>query len=153
MIPRFKEKALEHKDGHYIVQDWMGTITEISDEYDYTYIRSPKDSVTRRWLKFPVENRKDWEEMKKRGCPMISLDSDGYTAKLIPLWIEAGINCCEPMEVAAENDIVGCRRIYGEKMAYREGIDKRAIAKEARSRIHKPCVCSFSNIKNLALKG
>ena len=251
MIPTFKEKVLEHKSGHYIVQDWMGAITEISDEYDYTYIRSPKDFVTRRWLKFPVENRKDWDEMKKRfspktaerypedfearckaldsqdypitlningsfwqlrewcgmenlcmlmlddsdwveemvnfwanfvsevmttiqkkvkidcvvisedmayktrsmisprmvrqvllpvyqrwvpeikkgGCPIISLDSDGYIAELIPLWIEAGINCCEPMEVAAGNDIVEYRRVYGKKMAYRGGIDKRAIAK------------------------
>ena len=36
MIPTFEEKVLEHQDGHYIVQDWMGAITEISDEYDYT---------------------------------------------------------------------------------------------------------------------
>ncbi len=31
MIPTFKEKVLEHKDGHTIVQDWMGAIVEISD--------------------------------------------------------------------------------------------------------------------------
>ena len=43
MMPEFEERVLEHKDGHYIVQDWMGAITEISDEYDYTYIRSAKD--------------------------------------------------------------------------------------------------------------
>ena len=34
MNPKFEEKVLEHRDGHYIVQDWMGNITEISDEYD-----------------------------------------------------------------------------------------------------------------------
>jgi hypothetical protein len=32
MIPQFEEKVIEHRDGHYIVQDWMGAITEISDE-------------------------------------------------------------------------------------------------------------------------
>ncbi|MCX6374642.1 MAG: hypothetical protein NTU88_01135, partial [Armatimonadetes bacterium] len=69
MIPVFEEKVLEHKDGHYIVQDWMGAITEISDEYDYTYIRGAKDFVTRKWHKFPVENRKDWEQMKWRFNP------------------------------------------------------------------------------------
>ncbi len=62
MIPTFEEKVLEHRDGHYIVQDWMGAITEISDEYDYTYIRSAKDFVTRKWHSFPVQNRQDWEE-------------------------------------------------------------------------------------------
>ena len=66
MIPEFEEKVLEHKNGHYIVQDWMGNITEISDEYDYTYIREAKDFVTRKWHKFPVETRADFEEMKKR---------------------------------------------------------------------------------------
>ncbi|MCD6231332.1 hypothetical protein J7K28_01705 [Candidatus Aerophobetes bacterium] len=66
MIPTFEEKVLEHKDGHYIVQDWMGAITEISDKYDYTYIRRAKDFVTRKWHKFPVENHRDWELMKER---------------------------------------------------------------------------------------
>ena len=271
MIPTFEEKVLEHKDGHYIVSDWMGAITEISDKYDYTYIRSAKDFVTRKWHKFPVENEKDWERIKERynpktqgrfpddfaercqklknrdyivylgingpfwqlrewcgfenlcilmatksdfvqemidfwtefvsetlspilkkveidhicisedmaykehsmispamvrkfllptwkcwsnqieksslpspspqsppleggegrggGCPIIDLDSDGYIGELIPLWIEAGINCCCPMEVAAGNDIVQYRKIYGKQMAYHGGINKRAIAK------------------------
>lgn len=250
MIPEFEEKVLEHKDGHYIVQDWMGAITEISDKYDYTYLRTAKDFVTRKWHKFPVQNHADWEGMKKRfdpktpgrypedfeerckalqnrdyvvsfgfngpfwqlrewcgmenlcmlmidkpdfvqemidfwtdfvsetmapilarvqvdyvvisedmaykahsmispkmarrfllpsyerwtaelrkaGCPVIAMDSDGYVAELIPIWIEGGINCCTPMEVAAGNDIVECRKIYGRKMAYIGGIDKRAIA-------------------------
>ena len=66
MIPIFEEKVLEHINGHYIVQDWMGAITEISDEYDYTYIREAIDFVTRKWHKFPVETRQDFEEMKKR---------------------------------------------------------------------------------------
>ncbi len=77
MIPEFEEKVLEHKDGHYLVQDWMGAITEISDEFDYTYIREAKDFVTRKWHKFPVETREDWEEMKKRFRP----DSPGRFPK------------------------------------------------------------------------
>ena len=69
MIPTFEEKVLEHKDGHYIVQDWMGAITEISDRFDYTYIRSARDFVTRKWHKFPVRNWADWEAMKWRFDP------------------------------------------------------------------------------------
>lgn len=251
MIPTFEEKVLEHKNGHYIVQDWMGAITEISDKYDYTYIRSARDFVTRKWHKFPVENREDWEEMKWRynvksegrfaedfaercrklrdadypitfkfngpfwqlrewlglenlcimmieqpgfiekmidfwtdfvsetmapilenvrvdavmigedmaykahsmvspsmvrrflqtaykqwnseikasKCPIFDMDSDGYVGELIPIWIESGMNCCDPIEVAAGNDIVEYRRRFGKKMAYRGGIDKRTLAK------------------------
>ena len=250
MIPTFEEKVLAHKNDHYIVQDWMGAITEISDTYDYTYIRAPKDFVTRKWHKFPVETRADWELMKDRyqvdapgrfakewsrnsqppesrefiltvdfngpfwqlrewcglvnlclffadqpefvqemidfwkefvsqvlarilkqvkvdrvrisedmaykahsmispamvrkfllpsydqwvsevreaGCPLVDVDSDGYIGELIPLWIEAGINVCEPVEVAAGNDIAAFRRHFGRQMAYLGGIDKRAIA-------------------------
>lgn len=65
MIPTFEEKVLAHEDGHYIVQDWMGAITEISDTYDYTYIRRAKDFVTRKWHQFPVESRSDFEEKLK----------------------------------------------------------------------------------------
>ncbi len=250
MIPTFEEKVLEHRDGHYIVQDWMGAITEISDQYDYTYIRSAKDFVTRHWHSFPVKSRADWEEqikwrydpadparfspefweraaaaeasgkavaisingpfwqmrewvgmealcklmvddpqlvhdmaetwtrftvqvletllrrvrldilftsedmaykahsmispamtrrflqptyftwrdLLKSGDAFIDMDSDGYIPHLVPIWIESGITVCDPIEVAAGNDIVAFRREFGRQMAYRGGIDKRAIA-------------------------
>lgn len=69
MIPQFEEKVLEHKDGHYVVQDWMGAVVEISDEFDVTYLRGARDFVTRAWLKEPVETHGDWEDMKKRYNP------------------------------------------------------------------------------------
>lgn len=251
MMPVFEEKVLEHKDGHYIVQDWMGNITEISDEYDVTYIRSAKDFVTRKWHKFPVETRADFEAMKKRynadepkrypadfaervkkmknrdyvvslhvsgpfwqlrewcgfeplcmkfieepefvhemvefwteyvsrvlrrlldagvldslginedmaykeksmispamtrefllptwrrwvseakaaGVPLVDMDSDGKVDELIPIWIEAGIDVCDPIEVAAGNDINLYRKQFGKKIAFRQGVDKRCMAK------------------------
>ena len=251
MVPTFEEKVLAHRNGHYIVQDWMGAITEISDEYDYTYIRSAKDFVTRRWHRFPVRNRREWirniawrydpgdperyapdiddrcqalrsrqhvwgltingpfwqlrewcglanlcllmideptfvremidcwtqfvlvtldrllelavpdyvvisedmaykihsmispamarsflaptwrrwvDDIRDAGCPIVAIDCDGYIGELLPVWIEAGFNCCTPVEVAAGNDIVSYRRKYGERMAYLGGIDKRALA-------------------------
>jgi uroporphyrinogen decarboxylase len=250
MNPKFEEKVLEHKDGHYIVQDWMGAVTEISDEYDYTYIRTAKDFVTRRWHKWPVETWDDWEKMKERfnpkdparfpddfeercrilaerdypitvhfngpfwqlreflgmeglcmmmleqpdlvldmtlfwrdfvvetmkpllervapdilhfsedmcfkehpmcspeqtrhfcgpcydawvqearaaGTKVFAVDSDGRVDLLIPVWLDYGINAVDPMEVAAGNDIVALREQYGKRLAFRGGIDKRAMA-------------------------
>jgi uroporphyrinogen decarboxylase len=251
MIPTFEEEVLEHRDGHYIVRDWMGAITEISDTYDYTYIRTAKDFVTRKWHKWPVENRDDWEDMKwrydpdapgrfpddfeercadswdrdnvislnfngpfwqlrewcgmeglcllmveqpdfvhemaefwtefcstclgritscmqvdcitlnedmaykahsmispemvraflmpfyqrlreesrSRGCPLMGIDSDGYIGELLPLWLECDVRLATPMEVAAHNDLVEYRRLYGREMAYTGGLDKRALAR------------------------
>jgi uroporphyrinogen decarboxylase len=251
MRPQFEEKVLEHRDGHYIVQDWMGNITEISDQYDVTYIRSAKDFVTRKWHKFPVETAADFTAMQRRyeaadpgrwpadfatrvaaardretlttvfvpgpfwqmrewcgfeplcllfvdqpkfvaamvefwsdyvsalltralatgvvdrvhvsedmaykgasmvsprmarkfllpvwkrwgaivrnaGVPVFDMDSDGNVAELIPLWIEAGFNLCDPLEVAAGCDVVALRKRFGRSIAFSGGIDKRAMAR------------------------
>jgi uroporphyrinogen decarboxylase len=250
LIPQFQEKVIDHSGGHLIVQDWKGNICEISDRFDVTYLRVPKDFVTRRWLKCPVAGRDDWQQMKERyridspgrfpadfaarcerlrrrdwplvlsfsgpfwqlrewcgfenlcilmidqpdfvaemaafwadfvaavldrifphatpdmvhlsedmaykahsmispamtrrfcspsyerwaaiarssGVPLVGVDSDGYVADLIPIWIDSGIHACDPMEVAAHNDIREYRRRFGRAMAYQGGIDKRAIA-------------------------
>jgi len=61
--------------------------------------------------------------------PLVAIDSDGYIGELIPIWIESGVNCCDPIEVAAHCDINEFRRQFGHKMAYRGGVDKRCIAK------------------------
>lgn len=251
LMPEFETKILDHRDGHCIVLDWMGAVTEISDRFDESYLRKAKDFVTRKWHKFPVENREDWQEMKKRydpdspgrmptgftercreleraeaisslcvsgvfwqlrewcgfenlcllmaddpafvhdmagfwiefvsvmleivlsvttpvclfiqedmaykgnsmispamtrefiqpaykrwagmarkkGCPIVEVDSDGYIGGLIPIWIESGINCCSPVEVAAHCSATEFRREFGRNMAYSGGIDKRVIAR------------------------
>lgn len=250
MNPAFEEKVLEHREGHYIVQDWMGAITEISDSYDYTYIRTAKDFVTRKWHRFPVQTRADWERMAwrydaddparwpvdwaqvcaslagsglavvmqlngpfwqmrewvgltnlcllmhddpalvdemadhwqrftlallerttrdlqidalmvsedmaykahsmispamarrflqptyrawhelltSRGCRVFDMDSDGDVSELIPLWLESGFNCHNPIEIAAGNAPLALRVQYGRRLALRGGMDKRVLA-------------------------
>lgn len=254
MIPQFEEKILEEKEKSRIVQDWKGNICEIDKKFTVEYLRNAIDFVTRRWIKCPVENRKDWEDMKRRynaddparlpkdaaelgqklrqrewfvefslsgpfwqlrewvgfeglcmlfyddpglagdmiafweefiarllkqtfkyftpdsvhisedmayknfsmispvmarkfilptwkrwgeiirnaAVPIYAVDSDGYIGELIPLWIEAGVNVCDPIEVAAGNDITAFRKQFGKNMAYRGGVDKRAMAKGGR---------------------
>ncbi|NLL82661.1 MAG: hypothetical protein GX230_00265 [Lentisphaerae bacterium] len=73
---------------------------------------------------------KRWGEViRGAGITLYGCDSDGYIGDLIPLWIEAGINFCDPIEVAAHNDIADFRRRFGRDMAYVGGVDKRAIAR------------------------
>ncbi len=250
MMPHFEEKVIEQTDRTKIVQDWKGNICEISSEFDLRHLRDAIDFVTRRWIKCPVESRKDWPDMKRRydpdepgrlpddaaalgqklkdrdyplqihfagpfwqlrewlgfenlcmmlyddrafvqemiefwsdyiarllkrtfeyyipdgfhiaedmaykgfsmispqdcrgllmpcwekwgrivreaGVPVYAVDSDGYIGELIPLWIECGVNCCDPIEVAAGNDINAFRKEFGRNIAYRGGVDKRCIA-------------------------
>jgi uroporphyrinogen decarboxylase len=240
MIPQFEEKIIEQKENSRIVQDWKGNICEIGNEFTVEHLRNAIDFVTRRWIKCPVENRLDWEKMKKRydagdpsrypqdtpenreewkrrthplgihvsgpfwqlrewvgfenlcmmfiedpilvkdmvlfwedyivrlllkvfslttldyfyisedmayksfsmispsmcrefllptwkrwgeivhqnNVPLYICDSDGFIGELIPIWIEGGINVCDPIEVAAGNDIVEFREKFGNNIAY-----------------------------------
>ncbi len=67
--------------------------------------------------------------IREAGCPLYAMDSDGSIGELVPIWMEAGINACDPIEVAAGNDINAFRTRFGARMGFRGGIDKRAIAR------------------------
>lgn len=79
---------------------------------------------------FLLPTWRTWGEIcREAGVPIYDVDSDGYVGTLIPVWIEAGLNCNCPQEVAAGNDLPAYRRQFGTRMAYRGGVDKRAMAK------------------------
>lgn len=60
MLPRFEEKIIEQTDRYKIWIDDLGALRK-----DFTDIENP-GFVTRSWLKFPVESRSDFLEIKKR---------------------------------------------------------------------------------------
>ncbi len=73
---------------------------------------------------------REWAAVCKTGrVPVYEVDSDGFVGSLIPVWIEAGFICNSPQEVAAGNDLPAYSRQFGRRMAYRGGVDKRAMAK------------------------
>jgi hypothetical protein len=63
-----------------------------------------------------------------QGIKILSLDTDGDCSKLIPLFMECGINLLFPFEVAAGSDIVAYRKQYP-NLGIMGGIDKQEIAK------------------------
>jgi uroporphyrinogen decarboxylase len=64
------------------------------------------------------------------GIPLVDVDSDGNVAKLIPLWLEAGVDMLHPMEVTAGMDVVALKQQYGDRLLLRGGIDKRELARD-----------------------
>jgi hypothetical protein len=73
--------------------------------------------------------KKITELLHSNGIDIIFVDCDGNVDKLIPLWLESGINFITPMEQTAGNDIVAYRKKYGKDLIIGGGIDKRALAK------------------------
>jgi Uroporphyrinogen decarboxylase (URO-D) len=99
---------------------------QVSEDMAYKMHSMISPAMARRFL-LPTWDR--WiRALRATGCPILSVDSDGYIAELIPVWIEAGFNHTWPVEVAAGNDIVAYRRRYGKQIAFGGGIDKRALA-------------------------
>jgi uroporphyrinogen decarboxylase len=68
----------------------------------------------------------DW--LRSQGIKHIGLDSDGNIHKLIPIWLDAGIDHLWPFEVQAGMDVLEVRSTYGHDLAIVGGIDKRAVA-------------------------
>jgi uroporphyrinogen decarboxylase len=58
----------------------------------------------------------------------VILHTDGNIWKLIPLLIEAGFDCLQPLEVKAGMDLVALKREFGDRLAFMGGIDVRAMA-------------------------
>jgi len=99
----------------------------ISEDMAYKVKAMISPAMTRR---FCMPSWTAWSaQLRAAGVPIVDMDSDGYVGELIPLWIESGITVCDPLEVAAGNDIVAMRGQFGDSIAFRQGIDKRAIAK------------------------
>ncbi|MDP6110439.1 MAG: uroporphyrinogen decarboxylase family protein [Planctomycetota bacterium] len=70
------------------------------------------------------------DHLKKYGIEHIWLDSDGNTEVLIPLFLEMGVTCHWPCEIAADMDPVRLRNQYGKDLALCGGIDKRELTKD-----------------------
>ncbi len=70
-----------------------------------------------------------------RGCGVecITVDSDGDVLKMIPVFLEAGVDALMPFEVQAGMDVVGIREQYGNSFCIIGGIDKRALARDRTS--------------------
>ncbi|MBI2192249.1 MAG: hypothetical protein HYU36_09715 [Planctomycetes bacterium] len=71
--------------------------------------------------------------LRQHGVKHLWLDSDGNTEVLIPLFLEAGITCHWPCEIAAGMDPVKLRRRFGRDLALCGGIDKRELARDRKA--------------------
>jgi uroporphyrinogen decarboxylase len=56
------------------------------------------------------------------------LHSCGRVSELIPLYIEAGLDCLEPLEVKAGMDLISLKAQFGDVMCFMGGIDVRKMA-------------------------
>jgi len=87
---------------------------------------SPK--IVKEWM-LP-RYRKITRLLRDNGVEVIQVDCDGNVDELLPLWMDAGVNCIYPLEVAAGMDPIKLRKKYGKNLILTGGIDKRELAKD-----------------------
>ena len=68
------------------------------------------------------------EWLRSKGIKHIGLDSDGSVWKLIPIWLDSGIDILWPFEVQAGMDVKEVRKTFGKSFVIFGGIDKKEIA-------------------------
>ncbi|MBN2305927.1 MAG: hypothetical protein JXQ72_15705 [Anaerolineae bacterium] len=67
--------------------------------------------------------------LRSYGVDVIWVDCDGNIDRLIPLWLEAGINCMFPLEIGTWGaDPVRYRQQYGRDLLMMGGFDKHILA-------------------------
>lgn len=71
--------------------------------------------------------RKVWDLLAARGARLFDQDSDGDMRRIIPAFLDAGVNCMHPIEPASAMDIVALRAEYGSRLAFYGGIDKHVL--------------------------
>ena len=72
--------------------------------------------------------------LRAHGCDVVWLDCDGCIDQLLPLWLDAGVNCMFPVEVGTWGaDPVKYRKQYGKELLMMGGFDKHILAKGPRA--------------------
>ncbi len=66
--------------------------------------------------------------LRQHGCTVIWTDCDGDVTRLVPVWLEAGLNCMFPLEVHPGSDPVKYRKTWGRQILLRGGIAKYQLA-------------------------
>ena len=75
--------------------------------------------------------QKRTELFHRYGIDIISLDCDGVTEKLLPIWVENGVNTMFPIEVGTWGDqFASARRKYGKTLRGVGGMDKTVLRKD-----------------------
>ncbi len=65
------------------------------------------------------------------------LHSCGNVSELVPVLIDAGLDCLQPLEVKAGMDLINLKAKYGDSLSFMGGIDVRLMADEDPSKIEE----------------
>ncbi|MEE4194960.1 MAG: uroporphyrinogen decarboxylase family protein [Anaerolineae bacterium] len=116
----------------------LQTILEVNDDFDYAHYWediSFKNGplVSPRFFRKKVGPyyKRNAELLNAHGITLTSLDSDGNIDKLVPIWLENGVNTMFPIEVGTwKASIAPWREQYGRELRGVGGMNKVVFSKD-----------------------
>ncbi len=150
--PALVEEVMEH-----ITTMVLSTIDKAVKEVDFDFGSMWEDMCFNHG---PIISPDDFERLMvpryeriskrlgKQGVDVIFVDCDGDINQLVPLWLQAGINCMFPIEVAAGSDPIELRDKYGDQVLLLGGVDKIALIRGKEAIDHE-----LSRIEALVAEG
>jgi uroporphyrinogen-III decarboxylase len=136
LISFYEQPDLIHEMMDYLTDFWLTIYGKVCSEVKVDAIHMWEDmsgcngslispDMVREFMMPNYKKIKEFAD--KHDIKIFSLDTDGDCSKLVPLYLECGINLVFPFEVAAGSDIIKYRKMYPE-LCIMGGIDKREIA-------------------------
>jgi len=127
---------LVHEMMEYVADFTVAALERALSEVDVDYVFFNEDMAykTASMISPQMVKQFMWPRYRKivrflrdKGVSVLIMDCDGHISELIPLWLDVGINCASPIEIAAFNDPVEYRKKYGKNLSMMGGIDKREL--------------------------
>ncbi|MCK4324169.1 MAG: hypothetical protein KAW89_06530 [Armatimonadetes bacterium] len=87
---------------------------------------------------------------KSYGLPVI-LHTCGDIRKAVPMIIEAGFDCLQPMEAKAGNDVVEFANEYGDELSYMGNIDVTVLNTNDRQRVREEIVRKLEAMRQMRI--
>lgn len=113
-------EALERLDEHGIHLDYAHWWEDMC--YDHGPLLSPSD-----FEEYMVpQYRRVTDLLAEYGVEISYVDSDGLIEELVPLWLDAGINCMFPIEARYQSPM-DLREAYGKDVLLMGGVDKEVL--------------------------
>jgi len=141
----FEQLALMCYDDRKLVEEIIETLTDLTLSQLRLALREVEVDFAGGWEDICFRNgpmispamfkdlvlphvRRVCDLLREHGCDIIWTDCDGDISDLVPLWLDAGLNCMFPLEVHAGSDPVKYREQYGRRILLIGGLAKYQFA-------------------------
>ncbi len=133
----YDDPKLIHDINSHLCNLWIQIAEELTSQIEFDYACFWEDMAGKNGSLISPTTFKEFMSpyytklinyLKSKSIKIFIVDTDGKVDKLIPLFLECGVNTMFPLERQADNDLISYRKTYP-KLAMMGGFDKNTLYK------------------------